>query len=469
MEILMSLQLQLWDHQIAAIRAAEGKESFGFYMGMGSGKTLVAWKLIYDNPEWKRVLIVCPYRAMIEDVWIRDLKYFDMFTLGMYDMYIANQGTSQTKGTLLRTHNKESKDRPLIVIVNYKSAWRGKLADALLDIHWDAMFLDEAQKIKAAGSKQSRFFARFNRSSRASHRYVLTGTPMHNSPLDVYGIYRFLDPTHFGTNFSRFKDRYAITGYNKYAILAYKNVDEIEDILSKTGFYIKSEDALDLPDTLHIHRKGELSKEAKKAYENIRDDMVHSVQKGDVVISNILSKFIRLQQITSGYLPLDTREEIYFPNEKQKLLQDVIDDIPSSINGEKTPIVVFYRFKYDLQSIIKACENLNYPVCTLDDLKDWNKGRYTVIAVQMQSGAEAISLTRASWVIYYSKFHSLGDYEQSLKRIHRPEEEGVSKRNKIRYIHLEMVGTIDEEISAALKNKKDVIQTIVNNIRSKLK
>ena len=56
----------------------------------------------------------------------------------------------------------------------------------------------------------------------------------------------------------------------------------------------------------------------------------------------------------------------------------------------------------------------------VNTLPEWQEGKTDVIAVQIQAGGVGIDLTRASYCVYYSVGFSLGDYEQSLARVHRP-------------------------------------------------
>ena len=74
---------------------------------------------------------------------------------------------------------------------------------------------------KSPGSRVSLYCTALGK--RVPYRMALTGTPAHNSPLDVYAQYRFLDPGIFGTNFSAFRDRYAVMGgYGGYQVIAYR-------------------------------------------------------------------------------------------------------------------------------------------------------------------------------------------------------------------------------------------------------
>jgi len=209
-----------WKHQIEAYRRAYNKPAYGLFMDMGTGKTKVAIDIIV-NRNHNLTLVVCPTSVLRDQVWIKELKLH-----GAFDPLILSlsEGDNETKTYRLK-HITKTKDNniPLIVIINYESAWRGGLGKAILSTDWDCIILDEVHKIKSAGSKVSRFFARKRLSEEPNQILALTGTPMPNSPLDLYGIYRFLDRFIFGISFNRFRDRYAITGgVGNHQIFGYK-------------------------------------------------------------------------------------------------------------------------------------------------------------------------------------------------------------------------------------------------------
>jgi len=96
----------------------------------------------------------------------------------------------------------------------------------------------------------------------------------------------------------------------------------------------------------------------------------------------------------------------------------------------------------------------------MDELKRWQAGDAPVLAVQIDSGGVGIDLTRARYAIYYSLGFSLGSYEQSLARIHRP-----GQTRPVEYIHLLARGTVDEKVMAALRTRADVVNSVLQQMR----
>jgi SNF2 family DNA or RNA helicase len=74
----------------------------------------------------------------------------------------------------------------------------------------------------------------------------------------------------------------------------------------------------------------------------------------------------------------------------------------------------------------------------------------------MRSGGEGVDFSAARYCIFYSVGFSLGDYEQALKRTHRP---GQTRR--VVYYHLVVKGTVDEDVYTALRERRDVVEYIL--------
>jgi len=127
-------------------------------------------------------------------------------------------------------------------------------------------------------------------------------------------------------------------------------------------------------------------------------------------------------------------------------------------------VVVFCRFHRDLDAVNRIADEAGRRSLELsgrmDELKRWQAGEVPVLAVQIDSGGLGIDLTRARYAIYYSLGFSLGSYEQSLARVHRP-----GQTRPVEYIHLLAEGTVDEKVMAALSNRADVVNSVLQQMK----
>ena len=117
------------------------------------------------------------------------------------------------------------------------------------------------------------------------------------------------------------------------------------------------------------------------------------------------------------------------------------------------------RFKHDLEAVHKAAQRLELPSYEISgarkELQTWNENG-GVLAVQIQSGGLGIDLTKARYAIYYSLGFSLGDYLQSMARLHRQ-----GQRRPVEIIHLIAAQTVDEKVMAALAAREQIVESIM--------
>ncbi len=425
------------------------------YCGMGTGKTKITVDLII-NFKFKRVLILCPKSVI--SVWPKE-----------FEKHAGNSHWAVlplTKGTIAQRleqaeqflHLQEVKGNQAIIVMNYEAVWRSPFDSWVNFANFDLVVCDESHRIKAAGSKISRFLAKV--ADRVPYRLCLTGTPMPQGPMDIYGQYRFLDKGIFGTSFTKFRARYAqivpLGDTGAYKIVGYQNEDELHDKFYSIA-YRADRDVLELPEAIHNTRDVELEPKTMKIYKSLEQDFYSWLDEGkEVTVRNALAKILRLQQVTSGHIPTDDGDIVTVGTEKAEALADLFEDIPSD-----EPIVVFCRFHKDLDAIITTAQKTGRTACELsgrcNQLAEWQAGKYNVLAAQIQAGGVGVDLTRACYCLYYSVGHSLGDYEQSLARTHRP-----GQKRTVFYYHLIAEKTIDEKVYMSLQQKKDIVRAILD-------
>lgn len=483
--------ISLWKHQAKVMPRMMHPQAkaFGLFFDMATGKTRTALEFCRQQG-YKRVLVVATRNCLVEQIWQKEMKRVaHELSKGEsgHDGVFLPQSLVDSKKTVLRKAAElgETWDsfcqtgayNMWVVLVHYDIVWREPLGDLLLNkIPWDCVILDEAHHIKAAGSKVSKFFARWSKSKKNSgaYRLGLTGTPLPNSPLDAYGLFRYLDPTIFGTRYDDFENRYAVMGgFNGYQVLRYRNLRDMQDKMQSISEYVRSEDAVELPDETHYTYTADLEPEAAKLYREIDKEFVAEFRGETIIADNVLTKMLRLQQLTSGHTATNVEEAGHYWGHKISLLKTILEDMPVKVDLSqdtgwvaKEPIVIFARFTVDIARIKQLCWDSNYVVGELsgrkNDLQSWHEGRLNCLVVQMQAGSEGIDLTRARVAIYYSKSLGLGIYRQSLYRIRRP-----NQKNSCVYIHLVMRNTVDEDIEKANAAKMDIIEYLLSVYRRK--
>ena len=438
------LRTTLWHHQLVAYNVMLSLGSGMLTMDMGTGKTLTAIAL--HTHHGGPTLVLCPAGGgAVLEMWREQiLLHVDKVDEGQ--ALILNKGTSKKKAEHLRASTAE------IVVINYESCWRDHIDKAILEHDFNLMIMDESARLKGPGSKASRFCAKL--ADKIPYRVALTGRPMPHSPLDIYGQMRAVDKSVFGTSFERFRQRYAVMGgFGGYQVLGYREQEEMASLLESVSYTVMSEDVQDLPEKHHIRIPVEMDKECRKIYAAMEKDWVTLIDNEEISVQHCLTRLIRLQQITSGYLP-DGEGRLHSTSPNKCLAaMELIEEMA----GE--PVVVFCRFTHDIHEIRKNCLAAGITSGELsgqhNDLDDWQDSKFQVLCVQIQSGSLAVDFTRARYGIYYSIGYSLGDFEQSEKRMHRP-----GQKRAVTYYHLVVKDSVDEKIYAALTARKNVVDCI---------
>lgn len=463
-----------WTHQRQAFYFAREQSGAMLVVGMGGGKSKTAVSLLEDRGA-KNVLIVCPKNVV--DVWPKEFgKHATQDWIVTRGEVISSRTGKPKKNVSIVdraesiTTKLDAAQGPIAVVVNYEAAWQGALGELLLSRKWDTIILDESHRIKAPGGAASKFCARLR--DVGDWRLCLTGTPQPHSPLDIYAQARFIDPGVFGTNFAKFRKQFAVLedqyvggGRTVAKVVGYKNEAELADKIASFAFIIEQDELdayLGLPETFDVERDCVLSPKAAKLYDELWNEFAVDVEEGVVEANNVLTRLLRVQQITSGHLPVDLdgdeRKVIEIDTAKKDLLADVLEDIPAN-----EPVAVFARFTHDLDQIKSAAEaaGRNYGELSgrsRSGMTDEATMRNDVdlIGVQIQAGGVGIDLTRAAHAIYFSLGFNLGDYLQSRKRVHRP---GQSK--KTAFVHLIARGTVDEIVYETLARRKEVVDAVI--------
>jgi SNF2 family DNA or RNA helicase len=484
-----------WLHQIQAYHFLKALPSGALFSDMGTGKTKVMVDLVCNDEKMDNVLIIGPLKAVEDGLWSREFekhgyKWVDVVELG------PSEGKVRERAETIRgLFTDPYRNTPTVAVINYETLDQEVMRDVLSSIIWDLVVLDESHRIKAVTGQRSKYLGKLGRE--VQRRLILTGTPNADKPIDVWGQFRFLEPTIFG-NYTGFKRRYCVTqlrmagGHYFEEILGYQNLDELADRMASIAFRVTS-DVLDLPDQHDVVRVVRLSDEALRVYRRMEEDALGAVEEStDVIATNILTKYLRLQEITSGYLRsdlpsesgvdseggdshrhADEGEEGELGNGSDRAVRrfdtskaDATAEIVADIDSEE-PVVIFHRFTQDAQILHEWLGLIGRHVYELsgrrNDLDVWKKSEGgAVLLVNIAAGAEAIDLTKAAYCLFYSTDFSRSHYEQARKRLHRPGQE-----RPVIYYHVQAEGTVDEYIWEALQTKQDIAQTIEGRIVAK--
>jgi len=449
----------MWKHQQEAVEWAIGRLYVLLHMGMGTGKSRCLLEILKQEG-LKKVLICCP-KAVVP-AWNKQAGLW----LDGYRVLLLNKGSSAQKERALAGALADSS--PLIVVVNYEAAWRIPLVEKT---RWDALCYDECHRLKSPSGTTSRWAARMGKKNPTAKRVGLSGTLLAHSPLDAYGVYRAIEsPTcqTFGTSYAAFKGTYAITNPRiPGMVVGYRNTEQFGTRIAETTFHRRTEDVLDLPPVMHDQIDVELNAQESRLYKEIERDFCAVMEDGEVTPANVLVQLIRLLEVCGGSVHKDGNRQATKLSEtpsKVAALREILEDLPPD-----EPVVVFCKYKADLEAILEECRKLKRTASELsgskNELEAWQAGETSVLVANTASGGIGIDLTRASYGVFYSLGHSLSEYLQAVARLHRP---GQTKTTHFYSLVATVDGgmTVDGGVYKALSERKEVIDAIIERYRA---
>lgn len=345
-----------------------------------------------------------------------------------------------------------------------------KFARKFLEKRRSMEVLDESHRIKSPGAKRTiRVLAS---GAYSPYRRCLTGTPSSNSPFDAYTQCKFLDPEiwhQFGiSNFGSFKSFFGVWekkfsggpgGHEYPKLVTYRNLPILNKVMTSVGSRLLKKDVLDLPPKLYTKVYYDLTPEQRRAYAQLQVEYMTWLSDGSTVTADLaLTRMIRFQQITSGYLPADDERNLRplgSTNPRLELLRDTLEDVPGQA-------LIWGKYDIDIDCIAAMLKKEEKTFClydgrTSDDDRHEAKAAYQRGDVQFFVGKAScagtgLTLHAGGTVIFYNNSYKLDDRIQAEDRAHR-----IGQVNdKVLYIDLVANDTIDEGIVNALRTKKEI-------------
>lgn len=445
-------------------------KGFGLLFEMGCGKTLTAIAITgaaYQMGKVKRVLIVAP--TSVCAVWPKEFQDYAAFPYTIKTMLGDKKKRLKELDDLIKFPYPHLK----VAVINYESTWRDGLYEALEDYDADLIIADESQRIKTHDSEQSKAMHRLG--DKARYKMILSGTPVQNEAVDIFSQYRFLDPTIFGQNFYVFRNRYAVMGgFNRKQIVAYRDLDQLIKKEHSIAYRVTKDEALDLPEQTFENRYITLSPKERNIYDRLRrDSYAELADGGTITATTVLTKLLRLQQFTGGFLVEDDAAKPQLVSTgKLDALSDILQDYV--VEGKKK-LVIFARFLPEVHEIERLCDKIlgkqgMRSVAIYGEIKKEDRGgivqqfqtdpQTMVFIGQIDTAGTGITLTAADTVVYYSVNFNYATYSQSLSRIHR-----IGQRHPCTYIHLVVEHSVDSQLLASLSKKEDLAKTVVDDWR----
>lgn len=468
---------QLMEHQQKAILQCNQREYFAYFMDPGLGKTLTVIHEVQSLPV-TTIVVICPKSIM--SVWAEEIiKFAPHNNVDVWDgndfepewngkpnskyWFIINIDAvnpvevkvKDADGNLIIVGTKKGKP-----VYQTKIFCKGFDATKRLVFKDNSMLVvDESTIIKNADAKRTKAVTKLGKF--ANYRRILTGTPIANTPLDVYAQFNFLseDIFKYSKNYHAFRARYAVMGgYQLKQVIDYKNQEQLAAIIAQHSFRASKDEYLNLPPRTTQIRHVELSPATWKAYRMLVDELVVEIADSQMPIDMAVKKIVKLRQLTGGWLKDDDGNVHPVGHEKLSELKHLLDEC----NGQK--VIIWCQFVHEVLELQKLHPKARVyygamnPKARDDARHAFESGDCPLIVIQNDTGSMGLTLNAATVSIFYSNPIYPLPKEQARERNHR---KGQTK--PVAEYELIVKGSIDETIYNALINKRSLADAIMEN------
>lgn len=497
-------------HQLRAYNLSRDAEYFALLMEQGTGKSKVVidtCAYLYGAGRIDALIVVSPNG--VQHNWV--LNEIPAHMPDYCNALSAWWGTSRKQQKVLAELFDVRRTGLRVITINVEAVTTKK-GRAFLNkclLVWKCLLaVDESHRIKNPKALCSK--ALHAVAHKAPFRRILTGTPVTQSPVDLFSQFYFLDEWVMGTDsFVAFKAQYCellppgsgllrhieqrmkpglMRRYNgneakvrahmdKYLpqVVAtdakgnkkYKNLDKLQTLIAPHSLRVRKADCLDLPDKLYQRVYHELSAPQRRLYDDMKNKLRIEMKDGSASVATKLTSLVRLQQLVGGHQP-DARGEYkahIMPTQDNPRIAALLDSVQELEGG----VIVWARFRQQLEDIAACLKDADLGgvvqyhggISGKDRVKAVDKfqsGEAKFFVAQPHSGGVGLTLTAARTVIYYSNDFSLETRLQSEDRAHR-----IGQHHAVTYIDIEAVDTLDVRIIGALRSKKNVADLLTGD------
>lgn len=455
-----------FSHQLEGVKY--GLECDRWFLGdeQGLGKTkqvidiAIARKLAYG---YKHCLIVCGVNTLKWN-WVNEIH-----THSNEGAWILGQkwvkgkwkigSTADKLDTLKALTDKNSPELPYFLITNVESFRDKNIADTIKNLCDKGIInmcaADEMHKMKNPAAQQTKGFLK----CLPEVRIGMTGTPLMNSPMDLYVILKWLG--YESHAFYSFKQHYCVMGgYGGYEIVGYKNMDQLTAQVREIMLRRLKSEVLDLPEKTYVDELVEMETKQAVMYKEVENGLKADYINGDIDLTNPLSALIRLRQ-TTGYPGIlsDTITE----SAKLDRMEDIVEECVA--NNEK--VIIFSNWTQMTEEIVNRIKpKYDYAIITgetsdssrqtmVDDFQ--NNSNCKVIVGTIGAMGTGLTLTAATTVIFVDEPWNKALFDQAVDRAHR-----IGQKNNITIYSIMCKDTIDERIHNIIYKKGAMSDAIID-------
>ena len=420
---------------------------------VGLGKTataLTAIEELMDRGEVYGTLVLAPL-SVVRAVWRQEAKEWEHTKhLSFSLIHSLAKTAKETEAERLKAIDTRSS----VYLLNYEGLpW---FAEVMVKkylkkgrrLPFNMVVYDESTKVKNKTSKRTRAICRLLRY--VERRVVLTGTPATNGYMDLHGQYLCLDGgERLGANKTDYQAMYFQPGYVPHTWTIRKGAKEIiQRKIADITVQRKKKDYLDLPPVVYRDMWLDLPEAQREGYDELEKEFFLQLDGKEVEAFNAAALSNKCRQFANGacYVGDERREWAHAHDMKIEALRDIY-------KASKTPILVAYNFRHDLERIKKAFPKaVSVKDMPIEEIvKRWNAGKIDMLlghpasmghGLNLQFGGHTMVMFGCTW--------DLEHYQQVIGRLDRP-----GQKHPVIVIRLVMEDTIERAVVSAINSKAE--------------
>jgi SNF2 family DNA or RNA helicase len=449
--------LKLRPAQLLAYRFLRDHNEAALFMGCGLGKTstclMIISKLLLAY-KTRGFLVVAPKRVC-NLVWPYEAEKWDQLSW----LKVANLNTPEGLKAL---HAR----RAHVYVIGYErlpqfmeTYLKGR---RIKDWAFDSIIFDELTRAKNHKSKRIRAVQKYV--EKLDRRWGMTGTPVSNGMLDLFGQIKILDGgKRLGRSFNSFRDHYfKPKDYRQYRWIIKSNESEtaLQSAISDMTLVLKSSDYLKIPNTLRTDIEVALPPIAVKAYRIMKKKLL-LILRGEEISSKTKATLLnKLLQITSGVLYSDEGAEVLLHDAKIKAAV-------AFVKQKKEPIIIACNFRHEQSRLLAAIKgSVRFDAAKTEKQQQslqaqWNRKEIPVLIAHPASLGHGLNMQEGGrMVLWFSPTFNKDHYDQLNARVARTGQTEVTE-----FYHLLCSGTIDDYVMTSLLNKDSTEATLTEALK----
>lgn len=452
-------------YQQRAIEHLCARGSAALFLDPGMGKTavtLAAFCELQDAGIANSMLVIAPMRVC-QLVWRQEAQKWTQFRHLRFAMMAGKDADERKK--LLRA------DADIWLLNPESVPW---LCDQFFmqRLPFDTVTVDELTKFKNGRALRSKKLQPLM--DKTPRRWGLTGTPVPNGYMDLFGQMRLIDGgAALGKYITHFRDRFFQPGRDGFSYDLRPNAaKQIEAAIEPYVFRADAEDYLTLPPLSTRRIELELPKPIRAKYKEMKRDMIVSLEGKTITAANSAAVYNKLQQFAGGAMytgaPVSSGQYNYVKVHDLKL--DALDDLIEELAGQ--PLLVAYAYGHELERILERHPGTPYLGGGVSGKRaeeierEWNAGKYPVLLCHPASAGHGLNmqLGGAGHLCWFTQTWDYELYDQFIRRIHR---QGNSAERIVMH-KIMVLDTIDELVEDALNGKETTQDALLAALKSEI-